>query len=452
LLDVRSILSAIEERMDEPTARGLANAVSRAIRDRVLEPGTKLPPIRQVASELALSPTTVSAGWTLLARSGAIHTDGRRGTTVADPATPGAVRYRTALRRQTAFELDLSTGVPDADLLPNLGRAFAHLTTAGTPLSYLDEPVLPELVKVLADQWPYPAPQLTVVDGAMDALDQVARAVLRFGDRVVVEHPCFPALVDLVEATGVQVVGVPVDEHGLDPHLLALALEVPTAAVFLQPRAHNPTGVSMTVERARRLAGIIRDSGALAVEDDSAGAIASSPAVSLGEWLPDRTVHVRSFSKSHGPDLRLAALSAPDDVMQHLLARRQLGQGWSSRVLQRILLSLLTDPVSVAEVEAAREEYAARRSRLVAALASREIPVAGTDGINLWLRVHDETAAIVRLASRGIGVAPGAPFALLPDQPGYLRVTCGLVRDRFDELADELAAAVHTGSWGARAR
>ncbi|HET6625693.1 MAG TPA: aminotransferase class I/II-fold pyridoxal phosphate-dependent enzyme [Nocardioidaceae bacterium] len=449
---MRSILSDIEERLDQPTARGLADAVSRAIRDGVLEPGVKLPPIRQIATELALSPTTVSAGWTLLARSGAIHTDGRRGTTVADAATPGAVRYRTALRRQTDFELDLSTGVPDAALLPNLERAFAHLTTAGTPRSYLDDPVLPELVQVLHAQWPYEAGQLTVVDGAMDALDQVARSVLRFGDRVVVEHPCFPALVDLVEATGVRVVGVPVDEHGLCPDQLAEVLRVPTAAVFLQPRAHNPTGASMTIERAERLAGIIAGTGALAVEDDSAGAIASSPMVSLGTWIPEQTVHVRSFSKSHGPDLRLAAMSGPDAVMQHVLARRQLGQGWSSRVLQRILLSLLTDPDTVAEVEQARETYAGRRHDLVTALAGAGVEVGGTDGINLWLPVHDETAALVRLASRGIGAAPGAPFTLLPEDAGHLRVTCGLVADGFDALAGELADAARTGSWDPRAR
>jgi DNA-binding transcriptional MocR family regulator len=449
---MRSILSAIEERLDQPTARGLANAVSRAIRDGMLPPGTKLPPIRKIATELTLSPTTVSAGWTMLARSGAIHTDGRRGTMVSDASTPGAVRYRKALHRQTAFELDLSTGVPDAALLPNLERALDHLTTAGTPLSYLDEPVLPELVEALHGQWPYPTAQLTVVDGAMDALDQVARAVLRFGDRVVVEHPCFPALVDLVESTGVQVVGVPSDADGLSLSHLEDALRTSTAAVFLQPRAHNPTGISMTRSRAGELAAILARTGALVVEDDSAGAISASPMLSLGEWLPDRTVHIRSFSKSHGPDLRLAALSAPAEVMQHLLARRQLGQGWSSRLLQRILHSLLTDPVAVAEVERARDTYAERRRRLTAALVARGIDVGGTDGINLWLPVHDETAAIVRLASRGIGVAPGTPFSLLPEPDGHLRVTCGLVAGDFEALAEELVAAAQTGPWGGRAR
>ena len=58
---MRDHLSAIEERLDQPTARGLATAVSRAITDGALPAGTRLPPIRMVASELTLSPTTVSS-------------------------------------------------------------------------------------------------------------------------------------------------------------------------------------------------------------------------------------------------------------------------------------------------------------------------------------------------------------------------------------------------------
>ena len=228
-----AILSALEERLDQPTARGLAHAVSRAIRDGFLPAGTKLPPIREVATQLALSPTTVSAGWALLARSGAIRTDGRRGTTVADPLVPSNTRYRRALEGQTGFSLDLSTGVPDAALLPNLSRALGRLTTAGTPGSYLDEAVLPGLRDVLLDEWPYVTGDLSIVDGAMDALDLIARTALRFGDRVIVEHPCFPPLLDLLDSIGAEVVGVPLDSEGMQPQPLAAALATPAAAVVL---------------------------------------------------------------------------------------------------------------------------------------------------------------------------------------------------------------------------
>ncbi|HAN35327.1 MAG TPA: GntR family transcriptional regulator, partial [Acidimicrobiaceae bacterium] len=56
------------------------------------------------------------------------------------------------------------------------------------------------------------------------------------------------------------------------------------------------------------LAALLANSDALVVEDDHSGDIASGALVSLGKWLPQRTVHIRSYSKSHGPDLRLAAV------------------------------------------------------------------------------------------------------------------------------------------------
>jgi len=449
---VRSILSALEERLEHNTARGLAAAVSRAIADGVIAPDTKLPPIRTVATELALSPTTVSSAWALLARSGAVRTDGRRGTTVLDTAVAGSNRYSRALEHPVTLAQDLSTGVPDEELLPRITEVLADLDTAGTPSSYLEDPVVPELADVLRDDWPYPPAGLTVVDGAMDALDLVTRTTLRFGDRVVVEHPCFPPLADLLEALSVDVVGVPVDDEGLDPVPLSEACRGSVAAVVLQPRGHNPTGVTMTPARAERLASLLGATRALVIEDDSAHGLSPAPPLSLGRWLPEQTVHIRSFSKSHGPDLRLAAVSGSAELLRTIDARRHLGQGWSSRLLQRILLGLLTQEQAVAQVEAARTAYARRRELLVGALSERGLTVAGTEGLNIWVPVEDETAAIVRLASQGIGVSAGAPFAVLPEAQGHIRVTAGLVREHHEELADRIAGAARTASWGSRAR
>ena len=57
-------------------------------------------------------------------------------------------------------------------------------------------------------------------------------------------------------------------------------------------------------------------------------------------------MHIRSFSKSHGPDLRLAAVGGAGDVVTAVANRRLLGPGWSSRILQAVLLELLRDPAT----------------------------------------------------------------------------------------------------------
>jgi DNA-binding transcriptional MocR family regulator len=444
---LQTMLELLRDRLEEPTSRSLADAVSAAIRDEALREGDVLPPIRTVAEFLKLSPTTVSAAWALLARAGAIHTDGRRGTKIARSGGAAPSRYRRALPSRTSFELDLATGIPDPALLPDLGPALRSLQVAATPSSYLDDPVLAGLAEVLRADWPYPAERITVVDGAMDALDLLAENLLRFGDRVVVEHPCFPPLLDLLDAVGVRSVGVSLDDEGMIPGELQAAVRSGVRAVFLQPRAQNPTGASLTERRAAELCEVLRGSDTLIIEDDSAGAIATSAPISLGASIPERTLHVRSFSKSHGPDLRLAAIGGPAALLDPVIERRLLGQGWTSRLLQSLLLELLTQPGPVRQVRAARAEYARRRTAVVKALLARGVEVSASDGINLWLPVADEAAALVRLASRGIGAAAGGPFASKPDGDPHLRVTVGLVASNHDELAAELAEASRVGAW-----
>jgi DNA-binding transcriptional MocR family regulator len=105
-------------------------------------------------------------------------------------------------------------------------------------------PVLPAPAASLRDRRPYAFERLAIFDGAMDAIDHVASALLRLGDRAVVENPCFPPLLDLLEALGVQVIGADTDELGMLAASLAAALTQRPAAAFLQPRALNRTGAS----------------------------------------------------------------------------------------------------------------------------------------------------------------------------------------------------------------
>ncbi|MCO8269817.1 GntR family transcriptional regulator [Actinoplanes sp. TRM 88003] len=435
------MLAELRARLVDVSARGLAEAVGRAVGDGALLPGSKLPPVRQVAAALQMSPTTVSAAWQLLRRSGTIQTDGRRGTVVATSRADGPGRYRAALRGRSGFALDLSTGVPDPQLLPAL-PALAGPSPA--PTSYLDEPVLPALADLLRSRWPYAPDRLAIFDGAMDAIDHVASSLLRIGDRAVVENPCFPPLLDLLEFLGVQPVAADTDAEGMLPASLAAALTHRPAAVFVQPRALNPTGASWSESRSAELAAVLaRTPQVYAVEDDSAGDVSSAPLHSLGTHLPRQTIHVQSFAKSHGPDLRLAAVAGPAAVLDPVLERRLLGQGWTSRLLQHLLLTLLTDPASIAAVSTARTEYADRRHRIVTALRHHGLPQPSGDGLNLWLPVLDEQAALISLASNGVAAAAGTAFTVTPTEP-HLRVTVGLITTDHEAIAAHLAEAARS--------
>jgi DNA-binding transcriptional MocR family regulator len=429
------------EAIEDRSARGIAAAVGRMITRGDLAVGTRLPTVRELSKSLGVSPTTVSEAWQTLTSVGAIDARGRQGTFVRQPTGPGSPRrYRRVTEGPGHFAIDLSTGTPPPSLLPDLGPVIAKVSRQSLTSSYLDNPVLPELEARLHDGWPFQAEALTVVDGAMDALDRVAQVVVRLGDRVIVEHPTFPPLLDLLDELGADVLGVDMDEEGPVVAQVVEALRQRPVAVFLQPRAHNPTGITTTSLRMKALAAELVHSDALVIEDDHSGDIATGALVSIGSWLPQRTVHIRSYSKSHGPDLRLAAVGGAGDVVTGVTNRRLLGPGWSSRILQAVLLEMLDDEPTISTVANARIEYARRRQLITAVLESRGVTVTGTDGINLWMSVADERSALVTLAAQGIGAAPGEPFRVRHDAP-HLRVTVGLIEDDHERIANRLAEA-----------
>jgi DNA-binding transcriptional MocR family regulator len=452
----------VAQHVEDRSPRGIAAAVSRLVRSGELRPGDRLPTVRRLAADLGVSPATVSGAWQALAAVGLVTSRGRAGTVVLpEPAGWLPPRYRELAaggrapaapdappRSVPVTRLDLSTGTPDPVLLPPLQRALARVA-ADTPAagtgSYLGSPVVQPLERLLRTSWPFTPQRITVVDGAVDAMSRTLEQLAGFGDRVIVEDPSFPPVFDLCDQLGLERVPVPLDRQGLRPDAFEAALRTGAEVVVLQPRAHNPTGVSMTSTRARELAAVVRHhlaanpgTGLTVIEDDHSGEIASSADVSLGSHLPDRVVHVRSYSKSHGPDLRIAAVGGPAAVLDRVVSRRMLGPGWTSRLLQRVLADLLVDGEALAAVAQARRTYYARQRALSTALAEQGLVVRPGDGINVWVPVADESTALVRLEAAGIRVARGRPFRAVapPDAgAGHVRVTVGALAGGPAEVA-----------------
>ncbi len=441
------IIAAVQDR----SARGIAAAINRLVSSGRLPPGLRLPTVRALARGLGVSPTTVSYAWQSLVRAGAVIALGRKGTFVTSVHTAdGAQRTLRTYESPGGLTLDLSTGIPDPALLPDLGRALSRVRSTCSTTSYVERPVLPELEAILRERWPFIPEALTVVSGALDALDRLTSQLVRMGDCVLVENPCFPPLLDLLEVAGAEPIGLPLDDEGPQLDAVRSALDAQPVAFYLQSRAHNPTGVSLSPARARQIGRLLRGTAVRVIEDDHAGEISSSALASIGTSLPSQTIHIRSFSKSHGPDLRMAAVGGAGDIIDGLNYRRLLGPGWSSRLLQAVLVELLTDDASEASVAEAREVYRERRMHMEKLLREREVVAGGGDGINLWVEVPGEQRALVVLAAAGIGVAPGTPFLTDPLDSDHVRLTVGLVQDgQAESVADALSLAGGGPSWSA---
>ena len=415
--------------------RKIAQVIGRLVNRGDIAPGSQLPTVRALAKGLRVSPSTVSEAWRILRAHEVILTDRRRGTVVRTSRGDVQGRYWNVPASLGDLTLDLTSGTPDPSLLPSLSDALAQVHHDIDVTSYLDSPVVPALEDHLRNDWPYAPERLTIVDGAQDALDRIINAHVHLGDTVIVEDPTFPPIIDMLELRGARVLGVRCDAEGVMASDLKTVLAHDPAAIFLQPRAQNPTGVTMSARRRDELADLLLGSDVRIVEDDHSGSISGVQLHSLGATLPDQVLHIRSYSKSHGPDLRLAALSGPAQLLDPIIHRRHLGPSWTSRLLQHVLLELLKRADVHAHVDSAAATYAERRRTFLdhlvevgaASAASR-----GGSGLNVWVPVDDEQRVVASLASAGIGVAPGRPFMVNPTDQDYVRVTTSTLADSTD--------------------
>ncbi|WP_326612711.1 aminotransferase class I/II-fold pyridoxal phosphate-dependent enzyme [Streptomyces scopuliridis] len=432
-------------RITDTSARGVAAVMTDLIRSGELAPGSTLPTVRALAAELGVSPGTVADAWAVLRRHRMITTLGRRGSVVSGPpAVPHPVRFERVGDLGSHLTLDLAVAAPDPALLPALEDALLAGARSPRLNDYSRSAITAALLDAVQGTWPFEPEAWMAVGGGYEGVQLLCQALIVPGDRVAVEDPTAARLLDILEALDAQIVPVACDAEGPLPDSLARALEQRPALFLHQSRAQAPCGWTVGEERAAALAAALEGApNVLVLEDDGIGPVAMAPAASIGAHLPGRTVLVRSYSKSYGPDLRIAVVGGPKEVVERARVLRTFGTGWTSRILQDALAYLLTDDGTTGHVRAAARRYDLRRTALATRLAAHGVPTANRDGLMLWVPVVDETSALVTLAARGVTVSPGSRFCVAYSRPHVRIATSRLTEDphALDETASLIALA-----------
>jgi DNA-binding transcriptional MocR family regulator len=431
------LTESIQYRIIAGNAAELVESVEQAVSEGALRPGAPLPSIRRLAVEVGLSPVTVAAAVAELRRRGVVVSEPRRGSRIGERPPIGSRRSPLPIPPGAR---DLSRGNPDPQLLPDLKRALAG--TNLPPRLYGEPAALPELAELACERLRadgVAAERACILSGALDAIERVIDVHLRPGDRVAVENPGYAALFDLLRARGLALEPVAVDERGIRPDELTVALARGASAAIFTPRGQNPTGAAFDAERAAALRAVLEQSpSVLVIEDDHLGEVAGSPLHTLAAGR-ERWAAVRSVAKALGPDLRLAVLAADPHTLARVEGRQQCGPGWVSHILQRLVLGLWQDP-HVDELTArAAATYTARRERLLDELARAGVRASAASGLNVWVAVEDETGVVGALSERGWVVAPGTPYRLAASPPAIRITIATLAEAESARLAGDLA-------------
>jgi DNA-binding transcriptional MocR family regulator len=362
-----------------------------------------------------------------------VKANGRRGTVVTN---------RPALMSRPGRSLppntrDLARGNPDPALLPPLAPALGRLDTRHT--LYGEPAKLQRLVELARADFAQDgiAGEIAIAGGALDGIERALQTRLRPGDRVVVEDPTWPRITDLVHALALEPEPVPVDDVGLDPQALKLALERGAAALILTPRGQNPTGAALDTGRVAELRTVLsRHRDLLLIEDDYVAAVAGAPYVGLAGATEHWTA-VRSVSKVLGPDLRVAPMVGDPLTIGRIEGRQLVGAGWVSHLLQQTAAELWAAPATKKLLARAERTYTERRRALVEALAGHGIDARGRSGLGVWVPVAEEVPVVQHLLELGWAVSAGERYRFRT--PPGIRITTATLETA---EAQALAAAL----------
>lgn len=427
--------------LEDRTTRGLARDMAGLIRSGILPVGTKLPPIRDLGYVLGISPATLSVALSELRKLKIIDGRGRNGTWVCGDHFAAKPQRLMSFGNYGSHVLDLSMAIPDVTLLPSLEQALRHGAEAKDLNSYHRTRILPELEEVVRRDWPYEPEAFLATNGGYNATYTLLHALITPGAAIAIEDPTAMRLLDILEDFGAKIIPVTCDNDGPLPASLAEAMKEKPAAFLFQPRVHSVTSHNMSHERLMELGDVLEGTDTLIIEDDGVADIAMTRRQTLGKRFPERVIHILSYSKTLGPDLRLAVLSGSASVVEQIQSYRSFSSGWTSRILQSAVAWLLKDEATKASLEAARQIYCQRAQDFTSALAVHGLDMPRNSGLCCFLPVASEQFAMITLAARNIAVAPGSKFSVQPQNA--IRIATSILQKRYLE---DVAHAVFLAS------
>jgi DNA-binding transcriptional MocR family regulator len=304
-----------------PKYQALTTALRQAIRRGDLPEGARLPPVRDLAWRLGMTPGTVARAYQMATQEGLLSGEVGRGTFVL-PQSRGILTPRAAPGPREPDVVDMrSPELPDVGQPEAFARALRRMAD-GMSADWLDypnqqseAPLRAEVVRWLGDRvlGPVSGDDIALVNGGQNAICTVFQAALT-GERPVVllEDLAYPGIRHAAVQARAEPVGVEMDQQGMRPDALEAACRRTPGAqiVCLTPQAQNPTAVCMGTERRAEIAAVARAQGLQILEDDCY-AVFDSDLPCLRAIAPGRTWYVGSVSKSISASLRFGYVVCP---------------------------------------------------------------------------------------------------------------------------------------------
>jgi DNA-binding transcriptional MocR family regulator len=429
----------------------VVDALASDIASGRLVRGQRLPTHRALAAALDIDLTTVTRAYSEARRRGLLEARVGQGTFVSETTA------RAPSDLPVPVSIDLSMNLPPQPVEANLDLRIAQgLATiradAGFSafLSY-SRPGGNDDEREVAASWlqarvpQADAERIVIFPGSQAIIFNALLALASPGDVVLTEALTFPGLKAAAARLNVRLVGMAMDHEGVRPDALDDSCRKhKPKAVYLVPTQHNPTTATMSANRRKAVADIIRKRATVLIEDDVYGPL--EPQVSpIANLIPERTYYAASIAKCIAPALRVAYLLAPDRAAEQTM---RAGLQATMQMPPSLMVALLTQwfrsGVANEIIRAIRNEAAARQqlaARFLKGIAFAARPASH----HLWMPLPghlDGAHLLAHLMRNGLAVVGEEAFAVDEAAPRGLRVSLGAARNRA-ELGQALQVLSH---------
>jgi DNA-binding transcriptional MocR family regulator len=436
-------------------------AIRSKIAGRALLPGERLPSIRGFAASMNVSPSTVVEAYDRLAAEGLIRAVRGSGFYVSSGALPPLKLGETASPRARAVDpfwvsrqsLDAEDGALKpgcgwlpADWMPNdaLRRALRSLARSGDDLlAYYGTTqgslaLRRLLLGRFAEEGVEAGPdQVMLTNTGTQALDLVCRFVLRPGDTVLIDDPCYFNFQALLRAHQVKIVGVPYTPVGPDIAAFETVLAAERPRLYITNSAlHNPTGATLSPQTAHRLLNSAARHDVTIIEDDIFADFEPEPSSRLAALGGlDRVVRIGSFSKTLSASVRCGYIAARPDWIEGLVDLQVATNfGGPSPVSTELLSHVLAGGGYRKHMEELRRRLVRARRETADKLAQIGIEpwLMPRGGFYLWSRLPEgvDSAQLAQATiARGIVLAPGNVFSVSQSASRFMRFNVAHMQD-----------------------
>lgn len=450
----------IDKESPIPIYQQLGDALCDLIEKGVLAPNSKLPPIRQMASQLKVNNVTVVTAYKYLEKKQVVYSQVGSGTYVSpiplDKIPEPVLQENVGLAEQRRKLVDVksainfvNTSLPE-ELFPvaefkaafdelldkEKGNAFSYQESQGYfPLrKFLCDEVLSSYgIKALPEN-------VQIISGAQQGLDLISKAIVNYGDTIFIERPTFYGAAGAFLSRGAKLIEIPLEADGMDIDQLENLMKLYRPKfLYLMSYFQTPTGISYSLEKKRRMIELADKYDTYLVEDDNLYDFNYTGKELITMKALDyhnRVIYIKSFSKIMMPGLRIGVIVLPRKLMNSVANAKYTSDISTSSFIQKAFYLYLKKNDWKEHIHQMRNYGMEKYKKMIKTcdqyLKGKVEYQKPYGGISLWLKLQQEIPIDLlmnELLKKGVIISPGSQFLTSGSKSTHIRVCFSHVSD-----------------------